>query len=213
MPRGTSLRAPGRPRDVDSQDTERAIRDAALHLFAEVGYGGTTNRAVADRAGVSPGTVYYHFESKQAMFLSVLRDTRQRIRSHLLAMSPADASFAAQLAAMLDAALALHTSEPALATFEAAAAVDVLRHPELAEAVAAEIDDGRAILLHLVAAARARGEVSDEVDDDAVADAITALLAGLSQVAARTPQPRLDPAFRASRLLLAGTLLHEEESQ
>lgn len=43
------------------------IRDAALELFAAHGVKGTTIRAVAEAAGVSPGLVQHHFGSKAGL--------------------------------------------------------------------------------------------------------------------------------------------------
>ena len=207
-----STRPVGRPRDTSSLDTEQAIRAAALHLFAEVGYGNTTNRAVAERAGVSPGTVYYHFESKRDLFLAVLHDTRATIRERLLGSTGDARTLQARITRMIDAALELHDEHPTLARFEAAAAVDLLRHPELADGSTAQLEDGRAVLVGLVADARRRGEVTADLDDAAVADAIGALLQGLSQLALRVDRPRLDLAFRASSELLAGRLLTRRET-
>ena len=45
--------------------TKAAILDAALELFMESGYDGTTMRAIARRAGVSVGNAYYYFPSKE----------------------------------------------------------------------------------------------------------------------------------------------------
>ena len=45
--------------------TRAAILDAALVLFLERGYEGTTMRAIAERAGVSVGNAYYYFGSKE----------------------------------------------------------------------------------------------------------------------------------------------------
>jgi AcrR family transcriptional regulator len=208
----TAARPVGRPRDTSSEDTEQAIRAAALTLFADMGYGNTTNRAVAERAGVSTGTVYYHFESKRDMFLAVLHDTRAAIRERLLGPTGNAESLAARITRMIDAALELHAEHPVLARFEAAAAVDLLRHPELVDGVSAKLEDGRAVLVALVAGARRRGEVSDELSDEAVADAISALLIGLSQLALRIDRPQLDHAFRASCELLAGRMLTRRET-
>lgn len=208
----TSARPVGRPRDTSSEDTEQAIRAAALTLFADAGYGNTTNRAVAERAGVSTGTVYYHFESKRDMFLAVLHDTRSAIRDRLLGPTEGAQTLAARITRMIDAALELHAEHPTLARFEATAAVDLLRHPEFADGMSAQLEDGRAVLVDLVADARRRGEVTDDLGDEAVADAISALLQGLSQLALRVDRPRLDHAFRASCELLAGRLLTGRET-
>jgi AcrR family transcriptional regulator len=47
--------------------TRDAIVNAALELFREHGFDGTTMRAVADRAGVSVGNAYYYFSSKDEL--------------------------------------------------------------------------------------------------------------------------------------------------
>jgi AcrR family transcriptional regulator len=55
--------------DRPSEDlTARArIRDAAMAQFAERGYRDTTIKGVADAAGVSPGLVQHHFETKEGL--------------------------------------------------------------------------------------------------------------------------------------------------
>jgi AcrR family transcriptional regulator len=47
--------------------TRDAIVGAALDLFRERGFEGTTMRAVAERAGVSVGNAYYYFSSKDEL--------------------------------------------------------------------------------------------------------------------------------------------------
>ena len=50
-----------------AQRTSAAIVDAALTLFRERGYQGTTMREVAAAAGVSTGNAYYYFRSKEEL--------------------------------------------------------------------------------------------------------------------------------------------------
>ncbi len=49
------------------------ILDAALDLFVEKGFAATRLEDVAQRAGVSKGTVYLYFDSKDELFKSVIR--------------------------------------------------------------------------------------------------------------------------------------------
>ncbi len=49
------------------------ILDAALELFVEKGFAATRLEDVAQRAGVSKGTVYLYFDSKEDLFKSVIR--------------------------------------------------------------------------------------------------------------------------------------------
>ena len=68
----------------------------ATRLFAERGYEGTSIEAVLQEAGVSRGSLYHHFASKQALFEAVLEDVAARtgaqtMQAVLAADGPADA--------------------------------------------------------------------------------------------------------------------------
>jgi AcrR family transcriptional regulator len=52
----------------------RALMDAAAALFAVQGYRATTIRDIAGAVGMLPGSVYYHFPSKEALLLAVYRE-------------------------------------------------------------------------------------------------------------------------------------------
>lgn len=50
-----------------SADTRQLILDTAIRLFEEKGYAGTTMRAIATEAGLSPSNAYYWFASKDQL--------------------------------------------------------------------------------------------------------------------------------------------------
>lgn len=50
------------------------VTDAALYLFMQKGIKATTTRDIALRAGISEGTIYRHFQSKEALAASVFED-------------------------------------------------------------------------------------------------------------------------------------------
>ena len=52
-------------RQARGQLTKSSIIDAALELFEAGGYEATTMRAIAEKADVSLGSVYYYFDSKE----------------------------------------------------------------------------------------------------------------------------------------------------
>jgi AcrR family transcriptional regulator len=52
--------------------TRSAILDAATRLFARDGYDTTGVAEICETAGVSKGAFYYHFESKEAVFLELI---------------------------------------------------------------------------------------------------------------------------------------------
>jgi AcrR family transcriptional regulator len=55
-----------------SNDTKLRILEAAEISFAETGYEATSVSSICQRAGVSKGAFYHHFESKQQLFLVLL---------------------------------------------------------------------------------------------------------------------------------------------
>lgn len=57
-----------RPKNADGQRTRQAILDAALELFADKGYFGTSLRDVAGAVGVRESALYNYFKSKEALF-------------------------------------------------------------------------------------------------------------------------------------------------
>lgn len=54
------------------QATRAAILEAAASLFAENGYAETGVAQICRRAGISRGALYYHFESKEALFMELV---------------------------------------------------------------------------------------------------------------------------------------------
>ena len=61
-----------RPKNADGQRTRQAILDAALDLFAEKGFFGTSLRDVAAAVGVRESALYNYFPSKNALFEAIL---------------------------------------------------------------------------------------------------------------------------------------------
>jgi AcrR family transcriptional regulator len=73
------------PKTRRGETSRAAIFGAALDLFQERGYEATTMRAIAERAGVSLGSSYHYFASKEHLVLEFYRHTHQL---HLVAVAP-----------------------------------------------------------------------------------------------------------------------------
>jgi AcrR family transcriptional regulator len=54
-----------------SRFTVGAIYEAAVQVFSENGYAGATTDLIAERAGVSVGTLYQYFPNKQAILVGI----------------------------------------------------------------------------------------------------------------------------------------------
>jgi TetR/AcrR family transcriptional regulator, acrAB operon repressor len=60
--------------------TQRALLDAAQELIAEDGYRGATIQQIAERAGISRGSIAWHFGSKLGLFEAALNDMLRKYR-------------------------------------------------------------------------------------------------------------------------------------
>jgi AcrR family transcriptional regulator len=56
------------------------VLDAAARLFREKGYGSTSMRDIAGVAGMLPGSLYYHFASKEELLVAVYAEGVRRIK-------------------------------------------------------------------------------------------------------------------------------------
>jgi AcrR family transcriptional regulator len=69
--------------DPLKQERRRQILDAAKHVFADAGYHGASINAIIERAGIARGTFYLYFESKSAVFSSILDQAMADLRRHM----------------------------------------------------------------------------------------------------------------------------------
>jgi AcrR family transcriptional regulator len=70
MPEPGSARRAGRPTDADSAATRLQLLHAAIACFAVRGLARTTLRDVSSRAGLTAGTLYHHFQTKEALYVA-----------------------------------------------------------------------------------------------------------------------------------------------
>lgn len=68
----TAVHSPARQRRKQARPQE--LLDAALALFVEKGFAATRIEEVADRAGVSKGTLYLYYPSKEELLKAVIRE-------------------------------------------------------------------------------------------------------------------------------------------
>ncbi len=54
--------------------TRQIILDSALKVFYKQGYNATSIKDICDEAGVTKGALYWHFESKEALFRAMLTE-------------------------------------------------------------------------------------------------------------------------------------------
>jgi AcrR family transcriptional regulator len=73
-----------------TDDKAEAILAAALDLFVERGFHGTSVPSLADRAGVAAGTIYHYFPSKDAVVNALYQRWKNEIRARIVTDFPLD---------------------------------------------------------------------------------------------------------------------------
>jgi TetR/AcrR family transcriptional repressor of uid operon len=121
----------GRPPAANSTETRRRILEVARDVFATQGYGITTNKDVATKAGITTGALYHYFDSKTAMYLAVYEEVQQQVHDVLMAAMAGQATFVGKFEAMLETAYATNAEQPGLAAFLGTARIDLARYDEL----------------------------------------------------------------------------------
>lgn len=99
-----------------TDDKASAVLDAALDLFADTGFHGTTVPAVAEAAGVGIGTVYRRFEDKRGLVNAVYQAQLASMEPILVACEGVG-TFRARHRAIHAAIFAWFTANPAGARF------------------------------------------------------------------------------------------------
>lgn len=180
-----SRRRLGRPPATDSADTRHAILRAACSCFAEFGYAATTNRAIAERAGVTAGAIYHYFESKSQLFGAATAEVSDRIFGEFARVLLDSPHFIDRLHALLDVAVRLHRDDPTLARFSTAYTLEIIRHEELLETIPASLpNDALSFFRRMAQDGIDAGElnVSPDAADD-VANMLVAVTSGLASLA------------------------------
>lgn len=116
-------------------DKREAILGAALELFAERGFHGTAVPEIAERAGVGAGTIYRHFESKEAIVNALYQRHKAALGATLMDEFPYDKPARAQLAHVVERIFAFAKKHPAAVKF-----LEAHHHAEYLDAHSKEIE-------------------------------------------------------------------------
>ena len=171
-----------------SEDVRAARRDqlvaAALACFSRAGYHATTMADVAAQAGVSKGTPYLYFPSKEALFIT-LHETwdcgiADRATAAIAALAPDERNSPRQVLRAVASAVAGHVleeTETCRVLMEARALA--AHEPAIAAAVQAADRRTHEQLENLIAAGVRAGEWAADTDPALAARLFTAGLYGL----------------------------------
>lgn len=192
MVEASAKSGPGRPAGIDSVDTRQRVIDAACRCFAQYGYGPTTNNQIAKMARVTAGAVYYHFGTKSQLFAAALDYAYDKIVARTARATAGQHSVPGLLHAWLTESMRINHESPELAGFVAGAAIDVRRHPELADAYAKDRVAMGGAVIEAVARGQDGGLIPADLDPVQVSQLIGAITGGFALMAAATTPAAMD---------------------
>ncbi len=74
--------------ELGESSVRQRLMEAAIRLFTNRGYAATSVREIVEMAGVTKPALYYHFESKEGIYLAILDDL-VKVAEHVIAASRA----------------------------------------------------------------------------------------------------------------------------
>lgn len=162
------------PRQGRSADTVRAIVEAAARILEQDGLGAFTTNAVAERAGVSIGSLYQYFPGKEALIGAlIVRETSLLIAECEAVV--ADANGRAALKGLIGSAVNHQLRRPALA-----------RLLDLEEARLPFDEDTQRVTCRLhsiLLSILARPDLPQQPDPDVAAQDVLAIIKGMVDAA------------------------------
>jgi AcrR family transcriptional regulator len=172
-------RTDGRQAELRGTARERVL-EAAANEFVERGYTGASLQAIAKRAGLTRGAIYWNFENKQDLFLALLGeriDKPARALMQLTETAPADQATAAAVSEGL-ARLIANQAPLVMLLFEHWAAA--ARDPKLRHAYNARQHELRGTLAQALEARHDTTGVPLTYPAERLATAVLALAYGIA---------------------------------
>jgi AcrR family transcriptional regulator len=193
-PRKPSIRPRKTPTQARSEDTVASIVEAAAQVLETKGLEGFNTNAVAERAGVSIGSLYQYFPNKDALTVALIRRETKRFHDDA-SIALGKRSGRAALEYLIGASVRQQLQRPMLAR--------LLDIEEGRPAVSREVDSSAMQALAIAVIARAApGHPQPEV----AAGDVFAMMHGMVDAAGERGERDLDDLERRVRAAVFGYL-------
>jgi len=195
----------GRPVDADGQETRHRILQVARECFATYGYGGTTNRIIAEQTGYTSAAIYHHFGRKDDLMLAIYQATEREDYARMRVTIEGRHTLIEKVEAIFEVTQRILVEDRAKALFMLVVAREESRR--LAEL--GEISVNRAyidLFTEIVLEAVKLGEV-EPANAQCVRGVLMVLTAGLVNLGTELSPAAQKAAAEGCKRLLAGELL------
>ena len=169
------------PATSKGEATRAFLLRVAARVFAERGYGATTQNELIAASGLTKGAFYFYFPSKRDLALAVLEDQQGRWLSQVGERVLAQAGAAARLRTLVHAMLELIAAEPG-AWSATRLTRELAADPEVADLVRAPMSRWVEFVAGLVRDGQAAGELRSGLDPVTVATVLVGAFDGLKSL-------------------------------
>jgi AcrR family transcriptional regulator len=194
----------GRPRGSSGEATRARILDAARACFARTGFETTTNREIADHAGLTAAALYQYYDSKLALYMATVQHAQRALAPRYAAVVARTSSLRAALRALLVESVAIAEQDPSLTAFLSALPVEMSRHPEIASAMAGEPSEVVGVFVEALERGVRGKELAPGVRPEHLLSMFIACSMGLSLYAAAVDPTELGGAAGTFAALIEG---------
>lgn len=198
-------------RERNKLRTRRELLDAALEVFAEVGYGSASVEKIAERAGAAKATVYSYFpQGREQLYCELYEEINNELIEKAAEIYASDGDFSSRIVAVTSAIVDV-AQRPRLGRFYA------IDDPALDQALPPVRGRASSVIAQYIAkdysAGAAKGAGRSEALKAAKPEAIARLITG-SMTAALTGVARgtykADEILQAMQALALGLVSHAE---
>ena len=159
----------------EPQDRRSEILASAAELFARKGVGATTVREIADAVGMLSGSLYHHFESKDAIVAEILAGYLRAIQDRYAAVLASGKGPADSLHDLVVTSLQVASEQPQATTIYQNERPYLRERPRFADVLAGAADIQRTWLLVIekgVAEGTFRADIAPRVFYRLIRDAV-----------------------------------------
>jgi len=164
-----------------SEKSRAAILTATMDLISKHGFNGTSVDKIAADAGLSKGSIFWHFSTKENLFLAVIESIRNALVEGLLIGQRADLPSRHRLSLLLDNYTTLIETDCSRCIDLTVLIIEMVEtNPQLAERLRDLFTELANVLVALLDQGKNEGDISDSVDSQMTAYAIVGNLQGMT---------------------------------
>jgi AcrR family transcriptional regulator len=193
--------------DIQRESRRQQILDAARRCFSRDGFHNTTTADIVRESGVSQGTLYLYFATKDDIILA-LADDRHQAEAYVGALAQSEQDPIEGLALLLELHGESLDDERRTDTRRVSVQgwAEALRNPVVHENITRNVASVREEIARLIARGQTAGEIRAEVDPEGVARVLIALFQGLTLSAALHGDAQLSGVGAVIRDMIRNTL-------